>query len=75
MKGETVMTAETVTEVPKSCGAPCLECVICYNDIDISDRTAYMIAPCNHVFHKECLIQWMEVKMECPICRQPLPAL
>jgi len=74
-KGETVMTAETVTEVPKSSGAPCIECVICYNDIDTSDRTAYMIAPCNHVFHKDCLIQWMEVKMECPICRQDLPPL
>ena len=75
IKGETVMTAETVTEVQRSSSAPCLECVICYNDIDTSDRTAYMIAPCNHIFHKECLIQWMEVKMECPICRQNLPAL
>mmetsp|Transcript_21268 Transcript_21268/g.52692 ORF Transcript_21268/g.52692 Transcript_21268/m.52692 type:complete len:1156 (-) Transcript_21268:107-3574(-) len=74
-KGETLMTAETVTEVPKCSGAPCIECVICYNDIDTVDRTAYMIAPCNHVFHKDCLIQWMEVKMECPICRQDLPAL
>ncbi len=74
-KGETVMTAETVTEVPNSSGAPCIECVICYNDIDTGDRTAYMIAPCNHVFHKDCLIQWMEVKMECPICRQDLPPL
>jgi len=75
LKGETVMTAETVTEVPKSFGAPCIECVICYNDIDTSDRTEYMIAPCNHIFHKDCLIQWMEVKMECPICRHNLPAL
>jgi hypothetical protein len=75
LKGETVMTAETVTEVPTSSGAPCVECVICYNDIDTSDRTEYMIAPCNHIFHKDCLIQWMEVKMECPICRHNLPAL
>jgi hypothetical protein len=73
-KGETVMTAETVTEVRTGCCAPCLECVICYNDIDTSNRTAYMIAPCNHVFHKECLVQWMEVKMECPVCRHNLPA-
>lgn len=74
LKGETVMTAETVTEVPKSSDAPCIECVICYNEIDTSDRTDYMIAPCNHIFHKDCLVQWMEVKMECPICRHNLPA-
>lgn len=74
-KKVTVMTAETVTEVPKNSCAPCLECVICYTDIDTSDRTGYMIAPCNHVFHKDCLTQWMEVKMECPICRADLPEL
>jgi len=74
MKGETGMTAETVTEVPKTPDAPCIDCVICYNDIDTGDRTAYMIAPCNHIFHKDCLVQWMDVKMECPICRHQLPA-
>ncbi|VEU38306.1 unnamed protein product [Pseudo-nitzschia multistriata] len=70
-KGETGMTAETVTAVPKN--LPSIECVICYNGIDSSNRAAYMIAPCDHVFHKDCLVQWMEVKMECPICRHPLP--
>jgi len=75
MKGETGMTAETVTEVSKCHNASCIECVICYNNIDTSNRTAYMIAPCDHIFHKDCLVQWMEVKMECPICRQKLPSL
>lgn len=52
-----------------------LNCVICYNDIDIQNRQSYMLAPCDHVFHKECLMRWMEVKMECPVCRSDLPAL
>lgn len=34
-----------------------------------------MKAPCNHAFHPYCLIQWMEVKMECPCCRTVLPAI
>lgn len=54
---------------------PTVDCVICYNDIDIGDRMEYMIAPCNHIFHRECLTQWMDVKMECPVCRTNLPAL
>ena len=52
-----------------------LDCVICYNDIDISDRNGYMLAPCDHIFHRNCLVQWMEVKMECPICRCNLPSI
>ncbi|EED94445.1 hypothetical protein THAPSDRAFT_261916, partial [Thalassiosira pseudonana CCMP1335] len=53
--------------------APTLDCVICYNEIDVNDRAGYMLAPCDHIFHRQCLEQWMEVKMECPICRCNLP--
>jgi hypothetical protein len=53
----------------------CLECSICYDPIDVCDRKAYMLAPCNHLFHRDCLVTWMEVKMECPICRKELPAI
>ena len=52
-----------------------LDCVICYNEIDVNDRSGYMLAPCLHIFHSACLEQWMEVKMECPICRCNLPAI
>ncbi|KAL9180137.1 hypothetical protein ACHAXT_008107 [Thalassiosira profunda] len=54
---------------------PTLDCVICYNEIDVNDRRGYMLAPCDHIFHRHCLEQWMEVKMECPICRCNLPSL
>jgi len=33
----------------------------------------YMLTPCNHLFHTECLTQWMNEKMECPTCRGHLP--
>ncbi|KAL7540462.1 hypothetical protein ACHAXR_012924 [Thalassiosira sp. AJA248-18] len=55
--------------------APTLDCVICYNEIDVNDRQGYMLAPCDHIFHRHCLEQWMDVKMECPICRCNLPSL
>lgn len=38
-------------------------------------RMEYMFTPCQHLFHTECLERWMEVKMECPCCRQELPSL
>lgn len=49
-----------------------IDCVICMNPLDLELRN-YMIAPCDHVFHRECLEEWMEVKMECPTCRCSLP--
>lgn len=38
-------------------------------------RTPYMITPCRHVFHRECLEGWMGLRLQCPICREGLPAL
>jgi hypothetical protein len=47
------------------------ECVICMDSVEAAQR--YMITPCNHAFHQPCLEQWMEVKMQCPVCRAVLP--
>jgi Ring finger domain len=63
-------TAPSILPPPPCC---LLECSICYDDIDIRKRKDYMLAPCNHLFHRPCLSQWMDVKMECPICRTELP--
>lgn len=49
-----------------------IDCVICMVELDIEARD-YMIAPCDHIFHRECLQGWMQVKMECPTCRYVLP--
>ncbi len=34
-----------------------------------------MKSPCNHKFHSNCLLTWLTLKMECPTCRNTLPAL
>ena len=33
-----------------------------------------MKAPCGHQFHGYCLVSWMKIKMECPLCREKMPA-
>lgn len=55
-------------------------CAVCYTPLDLygtpeqpPDRRSYMVTPCNHHFCSSCLGTWMEEKMECPVCRQPLP--
>lgn len=49
------------------------ECVICFQEVKY-DLHDYMITPCNHVFHEDCLEKWMAIKMVCPICRGNLPS-
>jgi hypothetical protein len=34
-----------------------------------------MLAPCDHLFHRDCLARWMDHKHECPTCRADLPSL
>jgi hypothetical protein len=29
--------------------------------------------PCGHAFHKDCLLRWMDERMDCPLCRTRLP--
>lgn len=72
---ESSMTTEIVVNSPSTDSAHTLDCVICYNSIDVQNRRGYMLAPCDHIYHRDCLVQWMEVKMECPICRTELPTL
>ena len=33
----------------------------------------YMITPCHHAFHSECLESWFKMKKECPSCRNEIP--
>ena len=35
----------------------------------------YMKTPCGHIFHTRCLETWLEIKNECPYCRQKIPPL
>ncbi|KAL9267091.1 Transmembrane E3 ubiquitin-protein ligase FLY2-like protein [Drosera capensis] len=50
------------------------DCVICMAAINLSQRpNDCMVTPCDHFFHSGCLQRWMDIKMECPTCRRPLP--
>ena len=42
---------------------------------EILNNKPFMITPCNHVFHSCCLEKWLEIKNECPYCKQTIPEL
>jgi len=46
------------------------DCAICQEDYKENDRMVTM--PCDHLFHKECAITWLNLHNTCPSCRKPL---
>lgn len=51
------------------------ECAICMELVDTSDRKTSKTLKCSHTFHKECILEWLDVSRgnrTCPLCRQSL---
>lgn len=39
------------------------------------EQRNYMVTPCRHIFHSDCLEGWMNLRLVCPVCREALPPL
>jgi hypothetical protein len=44
------------------------DCCICLTDFD--DDCEVSILMCNHILHKDCMIEWGKYKQSCPVCRE-----
>eukprot|EP00934_Nitzschia_sp_Nitz4_P008036 Nitzschia sp. Nitz4//scaffold290_size23356//3169//5117//NITZ4_008486-RA/size23356-augustus-gene-0.33-mRNA-1//1//CDS//3329546087//8026//frame0 len=47
------------------------ECCICLEPNNLGDKVCRL--PCAHIFHSECILEWMHRKCSCPVCRYELP--
>lgn len=45
-------------------------CTICMVDIEDGDRVGAL--PCDHLFHAECLKEWIRRRNVCPLCQDPI---
>jgi hypothetical protein len=61
--------------VDEEFGVP--ECVVCMSEIELKpvDKKSTVITPCGHLFHTQCLAEWMNLRQECPLCRRELPPI
>lgn len=42
-------------------------CPVCLDEFKIKEKIA--VCPCQHGFHIKCIIQWLEHKKICPMCK------
>ncbi|XP_021297794.1 E3 ubiquitin-protein ligase CIP8-like [Herrania umbratica] len=47
------------------------ECMICMEQL--SSGTEVTSMPCSHLFHGDCIQEWLNTSHKCPLCRFPMP--
>ncbi|KAK2975086.1 hypothetical protein RJ640_014448 [Escallonia rubra] len=48
------------------------DCVVCLQELASAGQEIARM-PCRHMFHGNCIVQWLETSHLCPLCRFPLP--
>ncbi|CAN0892319.1 E3 ubiquitin ligase BIG BROTHER-related [Linum grandiflorum] len=43
-------------------------CVICQAEYEETEEEVVEIIGCGHVYHKECVTNWLFIRRSCPIC-------
>uniref|UniRef100_A0A914PGY0 RING-type domain-containing protein n=1 Tax=Panagrolaimus davidi TaxID=227884 RepID=A0A914PGY0_9BILA len=43
------------------------QCSICLSNLNISN--IYEVSKCGHTFHQKCILQWISIAKNCPLCR------
>lgn len=64
------ITSLPTVQVTEEHVAQCLECPVCKEDYSVGENVRQL--PCNHMFHNDCIIPWLEQHDTCPVCRKSL---
>ncbi|KAH0470189.1 hypothetical protein IEQ34_001747 [Dendrobium chrysotoxum] len=48
-----------------------VQCPVCTEDFKIGEEEVKQL-PCKHVYHKSCIVPWLQMRNSCPVCRSKL---
>ncbi|KAI3806715.1 hypothetical protein L1987_22629 [Smallanthus sonchifolius] len=65
----TSFTYSTVKDI--KIGQHVLECAVCLNEFHDHENLR-LLPGCNHVFHRDCIDEWLTVHVTCQVCRASL---
>ena len=46
------------------------QCIICMEEFEIKEKVKLL--PCGHIFHKNCIKQWLLKQKSCPFCKSEI---
>ncbi|GMJ02181.1 hypothetical protein HRI_003888700 [Hibiscus trionum] len=47
------------------------DCTVCLEGLEVGSNAARM--PCSHMFHNQCIEEWLKQSHYCPVCRFEMP--
>lgn len=48
-------------------------CAVCMETLDVGVEAIRL--PCFHLYHRDCIVKWLQVSHYCPLCRHDMPAI